>query len=257
MDEQNLHADIQRVTQEINRCNQRGGRMLSLIDLIEAETISLDLAAVLSARIYQGASFLIGALPGGAGKTTVMGALLACAPAGCQLIPTDTNADLSNVPVPVPEAPRCYICHEIGAGHYYAYLWGQEARLFFALPQIGHQIAANLHADTYEECRSQLCLENQVPLEDFATVDILVFLRMKYKRNSIHRAIETVWERDADHTHQPLYTTGASLPSSILDGPSVSLARRIIDSLLKQGRRRIEEFRRGWILGHLKNESNT
>jgi Flp pilus assembly CpaF family ATPase len=55
---------------EIDRCNQRGGRMLSIVDLIDAGTMSPELAAYSLAAIGGGASFMVGALPGGAGKTT-------------------------------------------------------------------------------------------------------------------------------------------------------------------------------------------
>ena len=65
-------SDIRNHCAEINRCNQRGGRMLSIVDLIQAGTISRDLAAYALAAIGNGASFLVGAMPGGAGKTTVM-----------------------------------------------------------------------------------------------------------------------------------------------------------------------------------------
>lgn len=57
---------------EIERCNQRGGRMLSIVDLIEAGTMTRELAAYSLAAIGAGASFMVGALPGGAGKTTVI-----------------------------------------------------------------------------------------------------------------------------------------------------------------------------------------
>ena len=50
--------------------------MLSVFDLLEAKTIDLDLAAYLMARISKGSSFMVGSVPGGAGKTTVMCALL-------------------------------------------------------------------------------------------------------------------------------------------------------------------------------------
>ncbi len=56
---------------EIERCNQRGGRMLSIAGLIEAGTVTRDLAAYSLAAIGTGASFMVGALPGGAGMTTV------------------------------------------------------------------------------------------------------------------------------------------------------------------------------------------
>ena len=68
--------EIKKHCAEIDRCNQRGGRMLSIVDLIDAGTVTRDLAAYSLAAISNGASFMVGAMPGGAGKTTVMGALL-------------------------------------------------------------------------------------------------------------------------------------------------------------------------------------
>jgi len=59
----------------LNACNQRGGRMLSLIDLLKDESVSLPMAGYLAAAMRGGASLLVGANPGGAGKTTVMCAL--------------------------------------------------------------------------------------------------------------------------------------------------------------------------------------
>ena len=67
---------IRRHCMELERCNQRGGRMLSVFDLLAAGTLDVDLTAYFLARISRGASFLVGANPGGAGKTTVMCALL-------------------------------------------------------------------------------------------------------------------------------------------------------------------------------------
>ena len=67
---------ITRHCEELDRCNQRGQRMLSIFDLLAAKTLDLDLAAYLMARISLGASFMVGSVPGGAGKTTVMCALL-------------------------------------------------------------------------------------------------------------------------------------------------------------------------------------
>ena len=74
---------------EIDRCNQRSARMLSIVDLLEAGTLSPALAAYLLAAISRGASFMVGALPGSAGKTTVMGALLNFVPATIALKPAD------------------------------------------------------------------------------------------------------------------------------------------------------------------------
>jgi hypothetical protein len=129
---------ILRHCQEIERCNQRGGRMLSVVDLIDAGTLTVELAAYCLAAIGQGASFMVGAMPGGAGKTTVMGALLNFVPPGVELAPADSQESIERALA--GNSPRqCFICHEIGPGSYYAYLWGQELREYFSLAQAGHQ----------------------------------------------------------------------------------------------------------------------
>ena len=45
--------------------NQRGGRMLSVFELLAARTLDLDLAAYFLARSSRGASFMVGARPEG------------------------------------------------------------------------------------------------------------------------------------------------------------------------------------------------
>ena len=87
-----MPVDIGQHCAEIERCNQRGGRMLSIVDLIEAGTFSRDLAAYSLAAIGDGASFMVGALPGGAGKTTAMGALLNFVPRDVSLVAADGEA---------------------------------------------------------------------------------------------------------------------------------------------------------------------
>jgi Flp pilus assembly CpaF family ATPase len=76
-----MEQRILRHLEEINRCNQRGGRMLSIRDLLDAGTLNEEMAAYLLAVISTGNSFLVGARPGGVGKTTVMAALLNFIPA--------------------------------------------------------------------------------------------------------------------------------------------------------------------------------
>ena len=103
---------------QIERCNQRGARMLSVVDLIEAGTLTPELAAYALAAIWHGASFMIGALPGGAGKTTVMGALLNFVPPDVELAVADGLPALTAGRAGQPK--RCFICHEIGPAPYYA-----------------------------------------------------------------------------------------------------------------------------------------
>jgi type IV secretory pathway ATPase VirB11/archaellum biosynthesis ATPase len=68
------------IVREIKALNQRGGRMLSVVDLLDAGTLDLRLAAYLMRVIGGGASILACAGPGGTGKTTLMAALLCFLP---------------------------------------------------------------------------------------------------------------------------------------------------------------------------------
>ncbi|PIQ44878.1 MAG: hypothetical protein COW04_10645, partial [Deltaproteobacteria bacterium CG12_big_fil_rev_8_21_14_0_65_43_10] len=66
----------------LSKLGHRGERPLSVLDLIERETFDLELAAWLMSRVARGASFIVGANPGGVGKSTIMRALLGLAPGG-------------------------------------------------------------------------------------------------------------------------------------------------------------------------------
>jgi hypothetical protein len=171
-------SGVARHVRALRDCNQRGGRMLTLLDLLRAGTVDLPLAAYLAAVIRAGGSLLVGANPGGAGKTTVMVALLNFLPDETQIQPIEGPVVLRRGLRDEAYGERCYLAHEIGDGYYYAYIWGEQARDFFELGGRGHIIASNLHADTLEETRTQLCAENGVDPEHLAAVELKLYLRM-------------------------------------------------------------------------------
>ena len=85
--------DIERHNhQQIEQLNQRGGRTLSIVDLIQAGTLSVDMAACAMRAMHQGASLLTGARPGGAGKTTLMAAISVVLPAPPGRAPVSSDA---------------------------------------------------------------------------------------------------------------------------------------------------------------------
>lgn len=127
---------------EIEGLNQRGGRTLSFVDLIEAGTMTAELVAYCWTVIAHGSSFLTAARPGGAGKSTVLANLLALLPPGEEIVTDGEGAGETE--------RRCHLAHEIGAGHWYGYLWGAEVARFLALAE-GQRVASCLHADTLEE----------------------------------------------------------------------------------------------------------
>lgn len=226
--------------------------MLSIVDLIEAGTVSRDQAAYLLAAIGNGASFMVGALPGGAGKTTVMGALLNMMPPYVQLVPADCE---QTVEQGLHERTRrCYICHEIGAGSYYAYLWGKPLQRYFELPAAGHLLATNLHADTFEQARAQVCDENGVLPAKFRHMNVILFLSVTRQPGGVGRRVASVWDSDGSHDH--IQVLGGKAPglsiasSSLVPIKAFRAAGKTIDGLMASGARTIQEVRDFLIKAH-------
>jgi hypothetical protein len=253
MDESLFRAHIR----VLDGCNQRGGRMLSLVDLIAAGTVDFPLAAYLSAAMRSGASLLVGARPGGAGKTTVMCALLNFLPDDTILRPVASRTVLAEGQRDAPPGRICTLAHEIGSGPYYAYVWGKEARAFFCLAAQGHLIASNLHADTLEETRDQLCGENGVPETHLNAVTLKVYLRVERTGGGrMRRWVQSVYESDGMHDRL-LWTRdekGALIRRQSTDSVLVSLHQEkeyaeFLTTLLRQDLCRIEDVRRALIQG--------
>jgi hypothetical protein len=246
MEARKVTDEVRRHCSEIDRCNQRGGRMLSIVDLVEAGTLPRGLAAFSLAAIGGGASFLVGAVPGGAGKTTVMGALLNLVPAEVELAAADSPATIERA-LGHPSPRRCYICHEIGQGPYYAYLWGKALKAYFRLPGAGHMLATNLHADTFDEAREQICTDGGVPEADLRRMNLLYFLEADRDGLQIRRRITGVWAATGRAAHRPVFPVPAS-PELIDHGGFVPpegmrKARETIDRLMESPARTIEEVR--------------
>jgi len=236
----------------LNACNQRGGRMLSLIDLLKDESVSLPMAGYLAAAMRGGASLLVGANPGGAGKTTVMCALLNFLPDDVALQAVETSEVLSRATQEAPGAV-CYVAHEISpATYYYAYIWGRDAKRFLRLAADGHIIAANLHADTLDETRVQLCDQNGVDPAHLAAVTLKVYLGTAGHRFSMQRWIDRVYENDGE-TDQLLWE--AQQPgdfvqhadSAYVSPEAVMRYRDFLADLQQRRVRRIAEVRRALV----------
>jgi len=83
-------VDIERHNhRQIEQLNQRGGRTLTIVDLIRDGTLSVPMAACALRAIEQGASLLTAARPGGAGKTTLMASILHLLPPGVRIVTVD------------------------------------------------------------------------------------------------------------------------------------------------------------------------
>ncbi len=223
--------------------------MLSVFDLLAAKTLDLDLAAYLMARISKGASFMVGAVPGGAGKTTVMCALLNFVPADVSLIAATPEA----VHLAADETPSrraCYVCHEIGSGSYFAYLWSDALRNYCGLSEHGHMLATNLHADDIDEARVQVCGTNGVRADHFNKFELLIFLCVKGGYFDASRRIDLVYSSDGSSEHESIFTAGSGLKKDRCkaDPEYVTACRDFLNEIsletetIEQTRMRVLEF---------------
>ena len=244
-----MNEAVARHCEQLDRCNQRGGRMLSIFDLLEAKTVDLDLAAYLMARISRGASFMVGAVPGGAGKTTVMCALLNFIPADVTLIAATPEAVYSAAERTTPQR-ACYICHEIGSGSYFAYLWSDALRDYCRLPERGSMLATNLHADDLEQARNQVCGTNGVQADHFNKFELLIFMRVKGGYFDARRWIDLVYSSDGSSEHELIFTADKGLKKKSCGGDLqyVAACRDFLNEMapetqtIEQTRLRVLEF---------------
>lgn len=230
-------------------CNQRGGRLLSLVDLLEAGTVDLPLAGYLAAVMHRGSSLLVGARPGGAGKTAVMVALLNLLPPDVELRPIEGPVTLREGLADTGFGQSCYLAHEIGQGWYYAYLWDDQARMFFELAGRGHLIASNLHADSLVEAHAQLCDDNGIDPEHLRAVTLKVFLRVTRGVDlRPQRWVNSVYESDGGQDRLIWQLAGkgrfARMNESALVARAEELAARgFLERRRARGERTIEQVR--------------
>lgn len=186
----------------IQGLNQRGGRMLSVVDLIEAKTLDIELAGYLCYRMFKGASLLTAAKPGGAGKTTVMAALLGFVAPG--VILRDVSDSILYGTERLPDNVQQYvIAHEIGSGYYYGYIWGDEVTRYLSLINKYVSIASNLHADTIEELRDAMLSMTGLTPALLARIDLIVFIHIFGASvfSRLERKVAEVWQSDGKTHH--------------------------------------------------------
>jgi len=195
----NLHA--------IEQLNQRGGRTLSIVDLILAGTLGVEMAAVAMRAIRLGASIVTAAGPGGAGKPTLLGALLDLLPPGEPIRPVDRRSVLAEPRTRPDTEPACYLVHEIGQGAYYGYLWGPAVGEYFALARGRRRIATTLHADSIEEIEQILCSPPlDVARDDFGRVGLVLVMHVEWlERGLPRRRVLEMHESDGQGGHRLLY----------------------------------------------------
>jgi hypothetical protein len=199
--------DIERHNhQQIEQLNQRGGRTLSIVDLIQAGTLNVEMAAYAMQAMHEGASLLTAARPGGAGKTTLMAALLSLLPPGVPIVTVDSSRVIREGFGRVVAEPACYLAHEIGSGDWYGYIWDQDVANFFSLIDGQRRIASCLHADTMEELTGILYSSPlRVAGETLGRVGLILFMHVAPGPRGYRRRVASFWEADGNGKHRLVF----------------------------------------------------
>ena len=240
-----MKSRILRHLEEINNCNQRGGRMLSIRDLLDAGTLNIEIAAYLLATISTGNSFLVGARSGGVGKTTVMAALLNFIP-DIDIVAT-VNSQVIENGLWDPDF-KCFIAHEIGRERLYAYIWGKDVANFLKLAK-KHMIAGNLHADDIHEVLEAEGIDDA----NLSNLHVLIFMKMTGQRGFTKRRINSIYENqwlDGRNEFKQIFMWNEKedsfkklTVSKLITVPELIRSRSIIEKIIEHDLRTMEEIR--------------
>ncbi|MGC8832654.1 MAG: hypothetical protein ACP5R4_01265 [Armatimonadota bacterium] len=237
---------------QIEALNQRGGRLLTFVDLIEAGTVSEELVAYFLCAVAGGASFITAAVPGNAGKTTVLACLLSLLPPQTEIF---TIADAYHLYAAQRDHSGkriCYLVHEISDGPFYSYLWGAHVDRFLALRGNKRQIAASMHSDSPEHMEQVLVRELGVNRDRFNSIELLVFLRMDRIQLGLRRRVASVYEAAQDGKHRLVYSWNPKTDShDLIEAPhlpwcsevNLSSAAEFIRATRKDNIRSLRVFR--------------
>ena len=194
---------------QIEMLSQRG-RTLSIVDLLNANTLSVEMAAHLFCIMSHGTSFLTAAKPGNAGKTTLMACTLMFLPPNMRIVTISEPSVISQA-LPGSNERACYLCHEIGSGPWYSYLWGGDVGRFFKLIDKSHSIASCIHADTIDEMKEIILSDElNVAEEDFRQLDFILFMHLERNGWEYTRRVSTFYEATGalsrnSESHRPLF----------------------------------------------------
>jgi hypothetical protein len=178
---------------------------LTLTDLVANRTMSPGMAALLAGAAEERRSLLNVAIPRGAGKSTVMDAVLEHRAEGVPIYALGTrHGDSLGIPE-AGEAPGFFSWSEI-AKHPVtdSYLWGEPVRqMFEAARTRGHAVATALHADGVESAFGVIA-ENEVTDEQASLIDVVSYIRsIGPWDNPERRAIAAMYEIDGVENGAP------------------------------------------------------
>ena len=135
----------------------------SITQILQAETMPPRVAALLWLAIERGQSIVLAADPPGAGKTTILTALLAFARPDSAVYFTRGWGETFDLPPRAEGDPAIFLMVNEISDHLPVYSWGPYVQHCFELMSRGYSLLSTMHADTVDGVIEQLMDENDVP----------------------------------------------------------------------------------------------
>jgi hypothetical protein len=164
---------------------------LSIVQIMQAGTLPPRLAATFWLGFEHGASFIFAADPPGAGKTTILTALLAFAPAEMRAYFTRGWGETFDLPPPDDDYPTYLMVNEM-SDHLPVYSWGPYVARVFELLGEGYSLCTTMHADDVEGVIDQLQNDAGVPSEHLSRLTFVVPLAISRSSEGTRRRISVV-----------------------------------------------------------------
>lgn len=161
---------------------------MSVPQIIRAGTMPSRLAAAFWIGMERGASFIFAADPPGAGKTTILTALLAFARPETVAYFTRGWGETFDLPPLSDDYPTYLLVNEM-SDHLPVYSWGPYVIRSFELLAEGYSLCTTVHADTVDEVVEQLELEVGVPRAHLAHLTFIVPIAVTHCDGRILRRI--------------------------------------------------------------------
>ncbi|MEX2158367.1 MAG: hypothetical protein WEB04_03105 [Dehalococcoidia bacterium] len=164
---------------------------LSVTEIMQAGTIPPRLAAAFWLGLERGASFCFAADPPGAGKTTILTALLAFTRPETAVYFTRGWGETFALPPPSDDYPTYMLINEM-SDHLPVYSWGPYVVRAFELLAEGYSMCTTVHADTVEGVVEQLVDDNGVGREHIAYLTFVVPLAIAHREGRTLRRVRDV-----------------------------------------------------------------
>ncbi len=161
---------------------------LSITQLIQSGTVPSRLAALMWVAIERGASIILAADPPGAGKTTVLTALLSFARPETRAYFTQGWGETFELPPPTSTAPTYLLVNEM-SDHLPVYSWGPYVVRIFELLAEGYSLATTMHADTAADVVGMLEQETGVASDHIARLTFIVPLLITHEGGRAARRV--------------------------------------------------------------------